>query len=84
MTELTTKVTTINGRFHCRLLKSGKVIDEMACKRRDDIGYCMREMLRWHDKCGGTSRMADASRSRGKNQTAKGKIWYSSQIPIKE
>jgi hypothetical protein len=81
---LTTKVTAINGRYHCRLLRDGKVYDEMACVEKEDIGYCMREMLRWYDKCGGTSRMADASRHRGKNLTAKGKIWYRSQMPVKE
>ena len=79
---LATKVTTINGRHHCRLLKGEKVLDEMACKLKEDIGYCIRYMMRMHDKCGGTSLMADASRHRDKNQTAKGKIWYSSQIPI--
>lgn len=82
--ELTTKVTTIDGRYHCRLIrvKDDSVASEMACKLKEDIGYCIRYMMRMYDKCGGTSLMADASRHRGKNQTAKGKIWYPSQIPI--
>ena len=84
MDELTTKVTSINGRYHCRLLRGESVVDEMACKLKEDIGYCIRYMLRMYDKCGGTSLMADASRHRGKNQIAKGKIWYPSQIPVKE
>ena len=82
--ELTTKVTNINGRYHCRLLKGDKVLSEMACVEQADIGFCMTYLLRWHDKLGGTSQMADKSRHRGKNDMAKGKIWYPSQIPIKE
>jgi hypothetical protein len=84
--ELKTKVTTINGRYHCRLIrtKDGSVASEMACKLKEDIGYCIRYMMRMYDKCGGASLMADASRHRGKNLTAQGKIWYPSQIPVKE
>lgn len=84
MGELITKVTTINGLHHCRLVKDGKPVDEMACKLKEDIGYCIRYMLRMYDKCGGTSSMADVSRHRGKNLTAKGKVWYPSQMPVKE
>jgi len=81
---LSTKITTINGRHHCRLMEGDKVLDEMACELKQDIGYCIRYMLRIHDKCGGTSQMADSSRHRGKNVSAKGKIWYPSQMPVKE
>lgn len=81
--KLDTKVTKIGERYHCRLLKNGDVKDEMACALKEDIGFCIRYMMRMHDKCGGTSLMADASRHRGKNQTAKGKIWYPSQIPVR-
>jgi hypothetical protein len=90
METLTTKVTKINGRYHCRLLNKTKVVDEMACEERVDIGYCMRWMLRMHDKCGGVSLMADASRHRRdaeggwKNAEVVGKVWYPNQIPIKE
>lgn len=88
--ELSTKVTNINGRHHCRLIKDGKVVDEMACKLKEDIGFCFRSMLRMYDKCGGTSLMADASRHRRdaeggwKNTEPLGKVWYPSQIPVKE
>jgi hypothetical protein len=81
---LTTKVSKINGRYHCRLIKGKNVVDEMACKLKRDISFCFRYMQRMYDKCGGTSQMASASRLRGKNQQPFGKIWYSSQIPIKE
>lgn len=81
---LTTKTTKINGRYHCRLMNSGIAINEMACELKEDIGFCIRYMMRMHDKCGGTSMMADSSRHRGKNLTATGKIWYPSQIPVKE
>lgn len=82
--HLETKVTTINGRYHCRLLKREKVLNEMACKLKEDISFCIRYMMRMHHKGDATSSMADASRHRGKNQTPKGKIWYPSQIPVKE
>ena len=83
MEYLSTKVTTINNIYHCRLLKDGRALDEMACKLKEDIGYCIRYMLRIHNKLGGTSSMADASRHRGKNIEPKGKIWYSNQLPVK-
>lgn len=89
--KITTKVTTINDRYHCRLLWNGdEVLNEMACKRKDDISYCIRYMMRMYDKMGGMSLMADASRHRldaeghGKNQVPNGKVWYPSQIPVKE
>lgn len=81
---ITTKVTKINGNYHCRLFRKDKVYEEMACKLKEDVGYCFRYMLRMYDKYVGTSLMASSSRLRGKNQTAKGKIWYPSQMPVKE
>jgi hypothetical protein len=45
----------------------------MACKKKQDIGYCTQEMLRWYDKMGGVSPMAEASRNRQKNLTPIGK-----------
>jgi hypothetical protein len=82
---LETKVTSINGRFHFMLIWNGdEVLNEMACTIRADIGYCMRYMLRMYDKLGGVSLMADASRHRGKNQVPTGKVWYPSEIPVKE
>lgn len=80
---LTTKVTAINNIFHCRVYNGEKVIVEMACKIKQDIGYCFRYMLRMIDKCGSSSNMADASRHRGRIQEPVGKIWYPSQLPIK-
>lgn len=79
---VTTKVTRIDDRYHCRIFHEGKLYDEMACKLKEDIGFCFRYMLRMYDKCGGQSKMADASRFRGKNLCPRGKIWYSSQIPV--
>jgi len=86
---LTSKVTTINGRYHCRLMDSGTVASEMACVLKQDIGYCMWYMLRMYDKCGGMSPMADASRHRQKGDSyierkSVGKVWYPSQMPVKE
>ena len=48
--EIQTKVTRIGKRWHCRIFNSNKVLDEMACDSRLDIGFCFRYMLRWHDK----------------------------------
>ena len=75
---LDTKVTNINGIFHIRLIdtRSEKILGEVSCNKRDDIGYCVRFMMRMHDKCGGTSPMADASRHRGKNINPIGKVKY--------
>ena len=87
--RLGTKVTIINGRFHCRLLWNGdEVLNEMACALKQDVGYCIKYMLRMYDKLGGVSMMADASRHRQKGESAqqslpKGKVWYPSQMPVK-
>ena len=91
---LLTKVTYINGNFHCRLIdkRTEEVKNEMACRDKQDIGYCIRYMMRMHHKCGGTSHMADRSRHRiwekaysaGENHINKpaGKVWYPSQLPL--
>lgn len=75
------KVTRINDRWHARLILDGKVRDEMACEYQQDISRICQIMLRWHDKLGGNSKMAYASRHRYglKPQRARGalgKIWY--------
>ena len=75
---LYTTVTTINGRYHCRLMvvADGFILQEQACHDQRDIGFAMREMMRWHDKMSMNpfSKMADASRHRGKNFKQHGKI----------
>jgi hypothetical protein len=65
---LDTKVTKINDRFHIRLIntKTEKVLDEAICKERIEIQPCIKELLRWHSKMGGTSQMAHSSRHRNK------------------
>lgn len=73
---LETKTTCINGIHHCRLIKDGVVIDEMACKEKEDVSFCFRYMFRMYDKTYGDSPMADASRHRGKNHEPKGVIRY--------
>jgi hypothetical protein len=81
--ELTTKVTTINGRHHIRLVSGEKVLSEVACKLKEDIGWCCAYLLRWHAKLGGTEEIAWSSRHRGKRSVhPKGKVWYPSQIPV--
>ena len=82
--RLTTKVTNINGRFHCRLFDYNKLFDEMACKDKRDISFCMYTMLRWYDKLGGRSRMASRSRDRAmrKPPINHSKIWYKKDLKI--
>jgi hypothetical protein len=78
---LSTKITKINNRWHCRLLKNDNVIDEMICSNKCDIGFCCHEMLRWYDKLGGVDKMASSSRARWhKTNRPIGKIWYKSQL----
>lgn len=81
MEALRTKVTNINGRFHVRLLENDLLINEMACKKKIDIGYCCKYMLRWYDKLGGESKMASASRDRQKILLMPaGKIWHEKDL----
>ena len=84
MPEITTKVTLINNVYHCRVYDGDEVLDEMACKEKADIGFCMAEMLRWQNKLGSNSNMADKARDRmTKKSTAPiGKIWHKNKLPI--
>ena len=72
--ELSTKSTRIDNSWHCRLLREKEVLAEMSCEDKRDISYCFREMLRWYDKLGGSSKMASASRHRQKGGHPKGVI----------
>lgn len=82
--KLRTKVTWINDKYHVRLLEDDYVINEIACKKKIDIGYCISYLLRWYDKLGGESQMAFASRNRTWNQRfgkgPEGKIWYEKEL----
>lgn len=73
------KVTRIKNRFHARLILAGKIIDEMACECKQDIGHICREMLRWQDKCFNSTPWTRAARKR---QTGKvfGRIWYRNNL----
>ena len=74
-TPYSIKVTKINNRFHCRLYNLDKVIDEVACQLRIDIGYVCRDMLRTIDKCGIGDEFTHAARLRNISSPA-GKIFY--------
>jgi len=80
--KLRTKVTFINDRFHIRLLENDLVINEMACRKKVDIGWCCAYMLRWYDKLGGNSIMASRSRDRSWNLNEKpeGRVWYEKDL----
>ena len=80
MANPTVVVTRIGTRFHIRLWYKNKVYDEMACKLRLDIGWCCRSMLRFFDKCGGSSKFANAARHRQTEQQPVGKVWYANQL----
>ena len=80
MSELKIKVTRIDKRYHSRLLMNDKVIDEMACQLKCDIGYISREMLRWFDKMGGHDDGFASGARRRHIKGHKGKIWYRNQL----
>ena len=81
MEPLSTKLTFINGWYHCRLFNNGELYDELRCSHKSDVGFAFREMMRWYDKCGGMSKWAYAARKRHNedgNYTTRGtvqKIW---------
>jgi hypothetical protein len=77
-----TKVTRIKNRWHTRLIliETGKIVDEMACDDRRNIGYCCHEMLRWADKLGWDSPMARATRRRNQQQPVPDNIWYNTDL----
>ena len=49
-TELSTKVTYINGKWHCRILKNGVPYIESVAEYREEIGPVFRALLRDIDK----------------------------------
>lgn len=69
------KVTTIAGKYHCRLFKNGELASEIQCDLKDDIVWCCREMLKWQEKMGYISRFANTARER-QTKTAKPKGKY--------
>lgn len=69
------KTTNINGIWHARLISDdGKLLDEMACKLKEDIGWICREMLRWQDKLGNSNAQTSSARRR-QQPNPKGKVW---------
>jgi hypothetical protein len=73
------KVTRIKNRWHARLLDDDKILDEMVCEQKQDIGWVCREMLRWYSKNGGISKFAEAARDRHVKPCT-GKVWYRNQL----
>jgi hypothetical protein len=65
---LETKVTNLGDKIGIRLIdkRDGKILDETSVKTKAEIQPAIKELLRMHDKMGGTSKMADASRHRNK------------------
>ena len=65
---LETKVTNLGKVFGIRLIdkRDGQILDETTVKAKEEIQPALKDMLSMHDKLGGTSKMADASRSRNK------------------
>ena len=49
-TPFATRVTVINGWYHCRLYHNDVVIQEIAVKLKSDIGKVFRMMIRMEDK----------------------------------
>ncbi len=72
----TIKVTSFGGKFfgvRC-VGPTGKVFMTETVKTSEDIGDVCREMLRWWDKLGGSSKYASDSRHRGFKKAMKRKI----------
>ena len=62
-------------------LKGKIVLDEMACKNRQDIGWICREMMRWADKWFYQDQFTFASRTRhNKDGQPIGKVWYQKSL----
>lgn len=68
------KTTKIRNKWHARLIKDDVILDEMACEYKMDVGFICREMLRWYDKLGGTSKFASKARTRQTEEPI-GKVW---------
>lgn len=62
--KYTTKVTNINGTYHCRVSYDGKPIVEARVDSREDIGPAFRDLLRTMDKCTGGDPFTSAARYR--------------------
>ena len=77
MSEPIIKVTHIKNRYHARCRIDGKIVDEMTCSNKQDIGVICREILRWQDKMGG-NKYTSWSRSRQDPKLRKpiGRVWY--------
>ena len=76
MEEYEIKVVNIDNKYHARLIKEGKVCDEMACDLKEDIGWICREMLCWACKLGGPTPFAEAARKRQNESNHIGKVYY--------
>lgn len=76
---LSTKTTRITSKlFGCRVFYKGKLVVELRVPK-DFISSAYRDMFRTLDKLGYESKMAHASRMRGKNfasLTGYKYIWY--------
>lgn len=57
-------VTTINGKFHVRVLTNGMLNQEAVCEEKKYISKTARNLLRDEDKCGNISKFASAARKR--------------------
>lgn len=76
-------VTRIKNCYHSRMIVAGRVVKEMACSEKCDIGWISREMLRWYDKLGGVSKFASAARERQSSKPV-GKMWHCEHSKAKD
>lgn len=71
------KVTQIKNRYHARCFLNGKIVDEMACNEKEDIGVICQIMLRWLNKLSiHVSEYTDRVRYNSEQRNPVGKIWY--------
>jgi hypothetical protein len=72
------KVTRVSGKWHARLIHDDKILDEMSCDLRIDIGFICREMMRWQDKMGNSNEQTRHAR-RSQNSNPIGRVYYHQQ-----
>jgi len=76
------RVRHINNKYHARLYRDGKLVDEMACKEQRDIGFICRKMLRNQDHNGFSTEYTTSARKRHFENDLEphGKIYQSSDL----
>lgn len=65
---LEVKVTFINNKYHCRLFQEGILYEELVCRKKISISFCINYMLTWYDKMGNKPYSAMAKHARDRHK----------------